>query len=114
MEFPIVADLASIKVVIREGRAAFGVSQEPVFAEAGPNAATDSCYPIASEVAFDDVAAALVNFRVVIEISGRERAIHADDEPGTQLQVVPDLAAAEEAVPFELESRIRFVQLKKA
>ena len=114
MELPIVANLTSIKVVIHEGRAAFGVGQQMAPAETDSNTTPDSRNPIAGEVASVHVTAALVNYGVGIKISGRERAVYTDDEPGTQLQVVPDLAPAEEAIPFELEGRIRFVQLKKA
>src|SRR6266480_5027729 len=114
MEPPVIADLTGIKVVIHEGRAAFGVGQQMVPAETDSNTTTDSCYPIASEAASVQVTAALVKDRVVTEISGRERAVYTDDEPGTQLKIVTNLAPAEEAIPFELEWRIRFVQLKKA
>src|SRR5467141_2572670 len=114
MELPIVADLTSIKVVIHEGGAAFGVSQQMVPAETDSNTTTDSRNPIASEVASVHVTAALVNYSVVIEISGRERAVYTDDEPGAQLEIVTNLASAEKAIPLEFEGRIRFVQLKKA
>src|SRR5205814_1277512 len=114
MELPIVADLTSIKVVIHEGRAAFGVGQQVVPAETDSNTTTDSRNPIASEVASVHVTVALVEYNVVVEISGRERAVYTDDEPGTELKIVTNLASAEKATPFELEGRIRFVQLKKA
>src|SRR4051812_816369 len=108
MELSVVADFTSIKVVIHERRAAFGVGQQMVPAETDSNTTTDSRNPIASEVASNHVTAALIKDDVVIEISGRERSVYTDDEPGTELKIVTNLASAEKAIPFELERRIRF------
>src|SRR5882762_9682984 len=60
------------------------------------------------------IATALIHPGGVIDIAGGKSALDPSDKPGAQLKIISELAAANKAVPVELERWIRFVQFEQA